>query len=182
MVDGREVYDLRGAPNATPATPPPAAIRDEGWRIAPGRPGQEGTILAFLARDFPGRWRYHLADTFARGGTAEDVIVLTDPAGAVAGFLASWRPESRLLGPGLHWFPALGPRPGGIGPLGIAPAARGKGLGLALVAAATAILRERGIEDCVIDWVGDRLIDFYGRLGYRPWIGYWRCEPKPLAD
>lgn len=178
----RDVYDLRRSFADWTSPAPPDAIQRDGWRIAPGQPGQEDAILAFLSQHFPGRWRYHIADTFARGGSAEDVIVLFDPAGEVAGFLASWRPESALLGPGLHWFPALGPRPGGIGPLGIAPSARGQGLGLALVATATTILRERGVEDCVIDWVGDHLIDFYGHLGYRKWIGYWRYEAKALEN
>jgi ribosomal protein S18 acetylase RimI-like enzyme len=178
----REVYDLRRSLTDWAPHTLPDAIRLGGWRIAPGQPGQEAAILAFLGQVFPGRWRYHIADTFARGGSAEDVIVLMDPAGAVAGFLASWRPESPLLGPGLHWFPALGPRPGGIGPLGIAPVARGQGLGLALVAAATTILRERGVEDCVIDWVGDHLIDFYGQLGYRKWVTYWRFAPKEIEN
>ena len=177
----REVSDLRRALADWSPPPVPGAITDGGWRITPGQPGQEGAFLAALSRDFPGRWRAALADTFARGGSAEDLVELRDPAGGIAGFLATWRPEGRFLGPGLHWLPALGPCPGAIGPLGIAPTARGKGLGLALVAGAVNLLRERGVADCTIDWVGEELLDFYAHLGFRPVRAYQRCAQKALS-
>ena len=157
------------------------AIAHEGWEITAGQPGQEAAFLAALSRDFPGRWRAIIADTFARGGSAEDLVALRDPAGEIAGFLATWRPERAFLGPGLHWLPALGPRPGAIGPLGIASTARGKGLGLALVAGAASVLREHGVLSCAIDWVGTELLDFYARLGFHPSRTYWRCGQKALA-
>lgn len=176
----REVRDLARSLIDWSPPPSPAAIRRDGWRIAAGEPGEEAAILDALARDFPGRWRAALAEAFARGGLAEDVVVLRDPAGAIVGFLATWRPTGQFLGPGLHWLPALGPQPGAIGPLGIAESARGKGLGLALVAGAVSILRERGVTDCTIDWVGTELLDFYARLGFVPTRAYWRCAQKML--
>ena len=176
----REVYDLHRSLANWSSPPMPAAITHEGWAIAAGQAGQEAAFLAALGRDFPGRWRATIADTFARGGSAEDLVALRDPAGEIAGFLAIWRPERPFLGPGLHWLPALGPRPGAIGPLGIASTARGKGLGLALVAGATSILRERGVVNCTIDWVGTELLDFYARLGFHPARTYWRCGHKAL--
>ena len=92
-----------------------------------------------------------------------------------------WRTDGPFLGPGLHWFPALEARAGAIGPLGIDPAARGLGLGLALVAAAVTHLHARGYTDCTIDWVDTALLPFYGRLGFRPWRGYRRCAQKIVA-
>jgi len=176
----REVYDLHRSLVDWSPPPLPVAIAHEGWQIAAGQPGQEAAFLAALSHDFPGRWRATIADTFARGGSAEDLVALRDPAGEVAGFLATWRPERPFLGPGLHWLPALGPYPGAIGPLGIAPAARGKGLGLALVAEATRLLCEHGVVNCTIDWVGTELLDFYARLGFHPVRAYWRCGQKAL--
>lgn len=176
----REVRDLGRSLADWSPPPPPAAIARDGWRIAAAEPGEEAAILAALARDFPGRWRAALADAFARGGRAEGVVTLRDPAGSIAGFLATWRPTGPFLGPGLHWLPALGPRPGAIGPLGIAASARGKGLGLALVAGAVTILRERGVTACTIDWVDAALLNFYARLGFAPTRAYWRCAQKTL--
>lgn len=174
----RLVHDLhRALADWEPPPAPPAIVRD-GWRVAPGVPGEEGACLAFLAAHFPGRWHHHLAETLARGGRIGDVILLRAPGGAVAGFAATWPPDGPLLGPATHWFPALGARPGGVGPLGIAPAARGLGLGLALVAAAVSHLRDGGATDCAIDWTD--LGDFYARLGFRAWRGYWRCGAKGL--
>lgn len=104
--------------------------------------------------------------------------MLEDRAGAVAGFLLSWHWQGHFLGPPVHWFPALGARFGGIGPLGIARSARSRGLGLALVAAGVDALRARGVERCLIDWTD--LAEFYGRLGFRVAESYWRCAPKAL--
>lgn len=177
----REVHDLHRSLVDWSPPPLPTAITREGWQIVAGQPGQEAAFLAALSRDFPGRWRATIADTFARGGSAEDLVALRDPAGEIAGFVAIWRPKRPFLGPGLHWFPALGPHPGAIGPLGITSTARGKGLGLALVAGAVSLLRECGVVHCAIDWVGTELLDFYARLGFRPMRTYWRCRQKVLS-
>jgi ribosomal protein S18 acetylase RimI-like enzyme len=176
----REVRDLARSLAGWSPPPAPPALATGGWAIIAGAPGEERAIVAALARDFPGRWQAAVADTFARGGRAEEIVTLRDPAGQIAGFLATWRPDGAILGPGLHWLPLLGPRPGAIGPLGIAETARGRGLGLALVAGAVSILRQRGVEGCTIDWVGTELLDFYARLGFTPTRAYWRCAQKTL--
>jgi GNAT superfamily N-acetyltransferase len=165
------------APSPTGSTrprPSPAA----GWRCAPGQPGQEEALLTFLNTSFPGRWHWHLADSVARGASIEDVTLLLAPDDTVSGFAATWHFASPLLGPSTNWHLALGPRFGGLGPLGIAASARGHGRGLALVAAATTFLYQRGVIECAIDWT--TLLDFYARLGFTPWRSYWRCAPKSL--
>lgn len=173
----RLVHDLRRSlAGWTPPALPPAA----GWRIAPGEPHQRDALLTFLDATFPGRWHYHIADSLARGAPMSDLTLLLAPDDAVSGFVATWHGQSPLLGPATNWFPALGPRYGGIGPLGIATAARGQGLGLALVAAAVAQLHARGVTDCAIDWTN--LTEFYARLGFVPWRSYWRCAPKSLHE
>ena len=104
--------------------------------------------------------------------------MLNGPDSTVAGFVATWPYASPLLGPATHWFPAIGAHFGGIGPLGIAATARGRGLGIAMVAAAVTLLQARGVAHCTIDWTD--LTDFYARLGFRTWRRYWRCQPKRL--
>lgn len=158
----------------------PTMALPTGWRIAQGTPADQAGLLTFLYTSFPGRWYYHLADSLARGYEMGDATLLFAPSGEVAGFVATWRDASPLLGPATHWFPALDPQHGGIGPLGIAASARGQGLGLAIVAAAVDHLHRHGAIDCTIDWTN--LTDFYGRLGFRPWRSYWRCVPKALMS
>src|SRR4030065_406975 len=62
-------------------------------------------------------------------------------------------------GPSISWRQAIGDHYGGLGPLGVAPAFRGRGLGFALLALAVEHLRGLGAEDVVIDWT--TLVDFY---------------------
>lgn len=175
---GRAEYDLRRNLSAFVAPPAPAAIQSGEFRICPGTAGEAAALLAFIGREFPGRWHYDVALALARGQSIEDVIVLKDSDSAIRGFLCSWHYQSALLGPSTYWYPALGERFGGIGPLGIAESVRGKGLGLALVAAGVEAVCRRGVEECAIDWT--TLVDFYGALGFHVTHHYCRFEPKTL--
>lgn len=177
----------------------PAAVDDASWRflLARGvRPGRletdlhldlrrgpptlpcrlplvsdaETAVLRFVARTFPGRWAEELP-RYAEHGVA--LLALID-AGSVVGFAAAFGPDDALLGPSLTWAPAVQGRPGGLGPLGIDPAYRGRGLGLELVAAAARWHHARGTQDLIINWT--TLTEFYGRLGARVWRAYQRAE------
>jgi hypothetical protein len=94
---------------ATGATARAVAI---GWR-GESRPaaGQEGAFLAALSRDFPGRWRAALADTFARGRQRRGFWWRCATGGRdrrVPRHLATGRP---LPGAGGSMAPALDPCP-----------------------------------------------------------------------
>ena len=129
--------------------------------------------LAFIGRCFPGRW----ADEVA-GYAAAGVTLLTLCEGSTTrAFAVAFRPEDALLGPSLHWSDALPGPAGGIGPLGVDPAVRGRGIGLRMVAEALAWQRARGARDVVLDWT--TLTGFYGRLGGRVWRTYQRAEVGP---
>ncbi|MGZ3664066.1 MAG: GNAT family N-acetyltransferase [Ktedonobacterales bacterium] len=175
----RTEYDLRRNLSDFVAPPLPAAIRGGAFRTGPGAAGDESALLAFVGREFPGRWHYDLAQALARGQSIADVILLKDNTSTIQGFLCSWHHHSTLLGPSTYWYPALGERFGGIGPLGIAQGVRGNGLGLALVAAGVETLCSRGVEECAIDWT--TLIDFYGALGFHVSHRYSRFEEKTLS-
>jgi beta-N-acetylhexosaminidase len=173
----RVVVDLRRRLDdwAPPPEPDPVAAGEYTYRQ--GGAGEQGAILAFLTATFPGRWRYDLARAFARGYRPEDVTLLVDREGAIQGFLCAYHPGSAALGGPVHWFQRMEPdRWGGVGPLGVSTAVRGRGLGLGLVAAGVTYVHGRGVRDCAIDWTGH--IAFYGKLGFEVWLRYWEME-KP---
>jgi len=130
--------------------------------------------VAFVVRAFPGRW----SDEVARAAAGGAAVLGLRRGGATIGFCVAARPGDPHLAPGLLWTggPGGAPDPGvaALGPLGLDPAARGGGLGLALVAGAARWQRERGHRAAVIDWT--TLTDFYGRLGAHAWRVYQRAE------
>jgi beta-N-acetylhexosaminidase len=64
----------------------------------------------------------------------------------------------------------LGPANGTIGCVGVAPHLHGRGVGSALVARASELLRDAGTRVCHIGWTAREA--FYARLGYRTWRRY----------
>jgi predicted N-acetyltransferase YhbS len=64
----------------------------------------------------------------------------------------------------------LGPQAGTISCVGVAPDMQGRGIGSAMVARASEILRDNGTRTCHIGWTGRE--SFYIRAGYRPWRRY----------
>ncbi len=137
-----------------------------------GQPGDEQNWLSFLTRDFSGRWYYEMQLFLKQGGAIEDITFLLDDVGAIQGFQANYHAGSRVLGPSIHWLPER-PEWGGIGPLGISPTMRGKGAGLALVAAGMSYLyHQQDARHARIDWT--TLTEFYARLGFHPIVYYLR--------
>jgi GNAT superfamily N-acetyltransferase len=157
---------------------PPGAVAGE-YVFRQAREGEESAILAFLrdpANGFSARWPYDLETLFRQGYAPENITLLVKSSGVIEGFCQTWRFQSfagrsnpRAL---LYW--AAGERPGenhgSLGPLGIAAGTRGSGLGLTIVAQATAYLKSQGVSFATIDWT--HFVDFYGRLGYQPWRTY----------
>jgi predicted N-acetyltransferase YhbS len=140
------------------------------------RNGEERAIMEFLAREFHGGWEYEAGRYLQAGGDPSDILLAL--AGAViAGFCRTFTGDSLLLGGSTHWFPLLRERWGGLGPMGISAAFRGRGLGLALLRYSVGSLKRRGVSDAVIDWTVLR--DFYARVGFAVWKQYWQGS-KPL--
>jgi GNAT superfamily N-acetyltransferase len=115
------------------------------------RTASPAEVAAFEERHFP-----HWAADFASG--REPVIAL-DEGGAIVGSL--------LVGRDWLWD---GRSSGTIACVGVSEAARGGGVGTALTAFACELLRDRGVDDCYIDYT--TRLDFYGRLGFTPWRQY----------
>jgi beta-N-acetylhexosaminidase len=155
---------------------PPAAVlarvRAQGITVGEAAPGDLPAVLAFEREHFPG-WLSGF-ERATGAGAPRTVVLARAAAGGVLG-TALVGPPAPAGPPVVVWDDLLGPDTGTIGGVGVAPAARGRGVGLALAAHATEVLRTRGAARSHAGWTW--LVDWYGRLGYRPWREYrmsWR--------
>jgi ribosomal protein S18 acetylase RimI-like enzyme len=131
-------------------------------------------LLEFERREF----RHWLSafEATVEVGDFHDLLIARDPANrAIVGSLILYSP---LAHPGRvdgFWKAILGDPLGEIGCVGVAEAAQGRGIGTAMVARASEILKQRGVAAIHIGWVFR--VNFYGRLGYTKWRAYdmsWR--------
>lgn len=132
-------------------------------------------VTSFIADAFPGRWHWEAEEARRRGGSPAYYLLLRVD-GAAAGFARIHHeqpgaPPPGLVAPSAHWWPA-GPGFGGIGPIGVGAPWRGRGLGLGLLEAAMAHLRDLGAAQVAVDWT--TLTDFYARTGLTPCRSYRR--------
>ena len=123
-------------------------------------------VLAFEGANFP-EWLVW----FERLGAS--VLVARDGSGAVVGTLLFRGPPGATI-----YEPLLGPESGTIGCVGVAAAAQGGGIGSAMVARSSELLRDAGTRACHIGWT--RRERFYARLGYAPWRRYHMAR-RPVA-
>lgn len=173
---GSDAYDLRRTVSS-----PGAGVRDpmlpveRGVTIRALELVDTPALLSFLGEAFPGRWRYAVGRVLSEGGSIGDIMGVVS-AGRVVGFAQMFHPDSRWIGPSIAWTRQPGRRAGGIGPMGLAPGFRGRGLGLALLDRSVRHLARLGVEEVVVDWTG--LLDFYGRLGFAVWRHYCQGEKR----
>ena len=173
-----EAYDLRRAVGGAAGeigAPVPVA---RGVTVRPLGSADTSGLFAFLAAVFPGRWRYTVGRFLAQGGRIGDIMGVIS-RGRVVGFAHLFHPNSRWIGPSIAWTRGAGRHGGGIGPMGLAPEFRGRGLGLALLDRSVRHLAEIGTEEIVVDWTV--LLDFYGRAGFSVWRCYRHAEKRLRA-
>jgi len=129
-----------------------------GIAIRPAAAADVAAVIAFETATFPNWARWFQAGT-------RDILLARDGAGTICATLL-------LDGPGADtvFEPMLGPAAAVISCVGVAPRAQGRGIGTALVARASEILRDRGAGTCHIGWTVRE--SFYTRAGYRPWRRY----------
>ena len=137
-------------------------------------PADAMELLEFERREFP-HWLGPFQST-VDAGDFHDLLLARDPASrAIIGALILYSPgahPSRFDG---FWKAILGDPLGEIGCVGVAEAMHGQGIGSALMARASAILKQRGVASVHIGWV--YRVNFYRRLGYAVWREYdmsWR--------
>jgi len=148
---------------------PPAGIV-----LAVATPADLADLLAFERREFPG-WQGAYAALAARR-IVDDFLIARRTDGPIVGATILYAAaRSRQPRHDVPWTRLLGDDCGGIGAVGVAAGARGRGIEAALVARGSAVLRDGGVGTCCIGWTW--LVGFYGRDGYRPWRSYamsWR--------
>ncbi len=148
-------------------------LRDRQIEIVVASQADVERILEFEAREFP-FWLEAFA-AVADLGDYHDLLVGRDKEGRILTSLIMYSPQSHPGRTDAIWKTLLGDNLGALGAVGVAAAEQGKGIGLALVARGSEILRERGVDNCHIGWT--HLLDFYGKLGYTRWQSYsmsWR--------
>lgn len=135
------------------------------------RPGERDTVIAFMQRNFPGRWTQEVAEAIDAGMRPADLMLAIDTSNnAIVGFSRIYDSTSPVIGPCMYWRSLMGSNPGGLGPIGIDASRRGAGLGFGLLVQCIHELRNRGIATMVIDWTD--LINFYGKTGFKVWKRY----------
>lgn len=136
--------------------------------LTPAKSDNAESLLEFLRREFPGRWRFEFEEFLRARGQMPDYFLLRTPR-SIDGFArltfeSSERPIER------YYMQRL-PRPWGqLGPIGVSKDLRGRGLGRALLDGALNYLRERGVRGCLIDWTD--LVDLYTKFGFAPYREY----------
>lgn len=143
-------------------------------RLSAARAEEWPELLAFQEREFP-FWSESYAEA-ATLGDHDDALLARSAGGRLVGALLMITPRSHPERSDAPWTMVLGPRLGGLGAVGVAREQRGQGIGLALVARGSELLRERGAAYGYIGWT--RLTDFYGQAGYTIWREYqmsWRA-------
>ncbi len=149
------VRDLRGYVDPIGAA---ARAARHGISLDVARDTDLAEALAFEQAHFPEWLR------FFRSG-ASSILVARDRTQAIVGTLLFRGP-----GPVSRFWRLLGPDSAAIACVGVAQSAHGKGVGSAMVARASELLRDAGTRHCLIDWVVR--VDFYRRVGYEPWREY----------
>ena len=132
--------------------------RRAGVTIAPAVAADLAAVVAFETATFPSWTRW-----FRVGN--QDILLARDGAGTIVATLLFDGPGADTV-----FLPMLGPAAATIGCVGVAPHMEGRGIGTALVARASQILRDRGAGACHIGWTVRE--SFYTRAGYRPWRRY----------
>jgi ribosomal protein S18 acetylase RimI-like enzyme len=168
-----------------------AFLRAHGFEPA----GEMADLLADVARFRPPRWVLRRAGggvrfELAAAGDAAEVIALQErhfPSWtafyeqqlAVPGTVLVARADGRIVGtctvegPAEYdflWQALVRGSVGAFGCVGVDPAARRRGIGLAMVARACELLSARGAEVCYCAYT--YLEDWYAQLGFTRWRGY----------
>lgn len=147
----------------------PAGVMErlvEPYSVRPCTAADLPALQQFFSHTFSGRWRHDVLEKWKLEGP-ETIMALFDQTNqTIEGFALIQQEGCQLPIGGAVWHRSLGANWGGLGPIGVSEAVRGKGLGDALLAASLLELKQRGARETIIDWT--TLIEFYGKHGFEP--------------
>nr|MDO8088530.1 GNAT family N-acetyltransferase [Candidatus Sigynarchaeum springense] len=155
-----------------------AANRADGYDVIPYQPALEKDLLEFMRATFPGKWYWTVAShANAPGAPLDELQVLVRRKGntrQVLGFAKTATQASIGLGPATLVQSRGSADFGGLGPIGIASSIRGnRGLGAMLLHCALANLHRKGVNNVLIDWTSQGLLDrYYGPAGFAQYMTY----------
>ncbi|HEX2863737.1 MAG TPA: GNAT family N-acetyltransferase [Deinococcales bacterium] len=163
-------YELGGLSNdlardLTPGSLPPLEL-PAGVTVAPDGPA----AVEFVAQAFPGRWTHEVAWTVER--SPEQALVMR-VNGVPSGFALHGLRSDPVMLPNALW-PT---EDCGLGPMGMSPELRGRGLGKQLLIAAMVRNAARGGRRMGIDWTGVQ--GFYMTVGFQI-VRRYRHLSRPL--
>lgn len=118
-------------------------------------------ILGFEKKNFP-NWYKYFSSTIDKNELG-NILIARSSQGKILGSVLIDRDKK-------VWDRLLGDKVGTLGALGVSEDAREQGIGLALAAKGTEILKTSGSYVCYLGWTW--LIDWYGKLGYKVWREY----------
>lgn len=119
-----------------------------------------GLISNFEKINFPNWEKYF--ESAIENNRLDDIFIVRDKEKILGSTIL-------FSGKGFVWSKLLD-NTGGFGALGISEDQRGKGVGLALAAKATEILKQRNVKNSFLGWT--YLNKWYGILGYEIWREY----------
>ncbi len=151
-------------------------VGEQGIVLEVGTPENRAEVLAFVAREFPS-WAPAYQSVATLGDHA-DVLLARDGDGHIIGAVTMYSPLSHPQRMDVRWKTLLGNDAGAIGVVGVRARERNRGIGHALVARASEIVRDRGARHCFIGWAW--MIGLYGELGYHVWREY-RMSRRELS-
>lgn len=167
------VYDL--SQDLSQYTTPPAIyqrIAEQQVTLKTASQADIPEILAFEGREFP-NW-LAAYERLASLGEYSNILMARAQDEQVVGTLLMSTPQSHAERTDVVWRVLLGYDAGSIAAVGVAEAEHGRGIGIALVARASDLLKACGVRNCYIDWV--ELTDFYAKLGYEKWRAFKMSE------
>jgi GNAT superfamily N-acetyltransferase len=135
----------------------------EGFRVGPITANELLHLDMFLHSEFPGRWHY---DVMAKVSTETNPGFVKGlwEGERLRGFALTQQGRDVLLLGAAGFAHNTSADWCSLGPIGVAKAYRGKGLGDLLLAESLLDLKAQGKRNCVIDWTG--LKDWYGKHGF----------------
>lgn len=120
-------------------------------------------ILNFVATEFPGRWHREIVEDFEKGFQVHYFAYYEK--NQILGYVRLYGWRNDYLAPGVYFNSENNSKNAGLGPIGVARAARGRGLGKILLTLSWALLRSKGCQKVRVDWTTER--EFYQGRGLR---------------